>query len=58
MISDNELESMVLNLYSIFKSEEGRDIIDKELLKKYGKQYSVVKTRLFKGNRAVDSAKV
>ena len=39
MISDNELKELIRYMYSLVESETGKEIIDKELTRKYGAQY-------------------
>lgn len=43
MISDKELEELIKYMYSLVESEIGREVIDKELTRKYGTQYQNIR---------------
>ena len=46
MISDNELKELIRYMYSLVESETGREVIDKELTRKYGVQYENIRDNM------------
>lgn len=43
MITDSELRELVKYMYSIVESDAGKEVIDKELTRKYGAQYQNIR---------------
>lgn len=51
MISDKELKELIRYMYSLVESETGREVIDKELNRKYGVQYQNIRDNMEDGFR-------